>query len=283
VKIYLVYSHSYRNILREEGTPILINYTYLKRSRSVGSLVEFPEGFPSVIIDSGGYQLQVGVKAVREPRIDAYSFWLENEIIPRYKEVAGYMNLDVLSLEMVDKPIEQKLDSLKRSAELTLKNQEIMENKFGLKPIPVYHSGEPEEYFNFYCTKYDYVALGGIAGLGTPSKSSIMNLMIFAKQKYPNVRFHLLGIGISGLLAFKSLRPYSVDFSTWGVPARYGHDLVEDNKQFLKEIKLPAELRQNIKDSRELGDEYLRGTIRKIKVLQAELEKYNDPYQKLLF
>lgn len=316
MKIYLVYSHSYRNILREENVPILINYTYLKKSKDLSSLAEIPKGFPSIIIDSGGYQLQVGVKAVREPRIAAYSFWLENEIIPRHKEVVGYMNLDILSMDVApkikvskeakkqesvvqigllgeDKEIpneeekaetlertsKEKLDSWKRSAELTLKNQEYME-KQGLKPIPVWHAGEPEEYLDYYCSTHDYVAIGGLASLGTPGKSSVMKLMCFCTQKYPSIKFHLFGIGISGLLAFKSLRPYSIDFSTWGVPARYGHNLVEDDKQLLKEIRLPDEERKAIKRDNDLEAMYLREAIRKIKML--DLEKYNDPYQKLL-
>lgn len=235
------------------------------------------------MVDSGGYQLQVGVKAVREPRVDAYSFWLENEVLPKHEEVINYMNLDIFSLDIIGKPIRQKLDSLKRSAELTLKNQEIMENKFGLKPIPIWHAGEPEEYLSLYCKNYDYVAIGGIASLGTPSKSGIMNLLAFTVQKYPNVKFHLFGIGVSGLLAFKSLKPYSIDFSTWGVPARFGHDIVEDDKRLLKEIKLPVEERDKIKQDDDLEASYLREAIRKIRKLESDLESYQEPYQHLLF
>lgn len=195
----------------------------------------------------------------------------------------GYMNLDILSLDIIDKPINERLDSLKRSAELTLKNQEIMENKFGLKPIPVWHSGEDERYLEHYCDKYDYVAVGGIVSAKTPSKSSIMNLLIFISQKYPKVKFHLFGIGISGLLAFKSLKPYSIDFSTWNVPARFGHQVIEDDKQLLKEIKLSAEERDRIRQDDDLEANYLRETIRKIKKLEIDLESYQEPYQKLLF
>jgi len=279
LKIFLVYSRAYKHILREENVPILVNYAYLGRKGNI----KIPPDFPSVMIDSGGYQLQVKVSAVREPRVDAYSFWLENEVLPKHKEIAGYMNLDIFSLDMVGKPIKEKIDSLKRSAESTLKNQEIMENKFGLKPIPIWHAGEPEEHFKHYCENYDYVAIGGIASLGTPSKSSIMNLLVFAMQKYPKVKFHLFGIGISGLLAFKSLKPYSVDFSTWNVPARFGHQVIEDDKQLLKEIKLSVEERDRIRQDNDLEANYLRETIRKIKKLEKDLESYQDPYQKLLF
>jgi len=279
LKIFLVFSRAYSHILREENVPILVNYAYLGRKGNI----KIPPGFPSILIDSGGYKLQVKVSAVREPRVSAYSFWLENEVIPKHKEVANYMNLDIFSLDIIGKPIKEKLDSLKRSAELTLKNQEIMEDKFGLKPIPIWHAGEPEEYFDYYCGKYDYVAIGGIASLGTPSKSSIMNLLVFSKQKYPEVKFHLFGIGISGLLAFKSLKPYSVDFSTWNVPARFGHQVIEDDKQLLKEIKLPDEEREAIRQDDNLEANYLRETIRKIKKLEKDLESYQDPYQKLLF
>lgn len=280
--------------------------------------ISIPKGFTEgIIIDSGGFQLQVGVDAIRKPSVASYSFWLETEALPNNPEIDGYMNLDVLStatlskvvtsktikkesmdqkdlfgkdielpdeeevIEELDRPTKEKMDSRKKSAELTFKNQEYME-KQGLRPIPVWHAGEPEDYLGDYCKRYDYVAIGGISSLGTPGKSYILNLLTFVKEKYPNVKFHLFGIGISGLLAFKSLRPYSIDFSTWGVPARYGHDLVEDKKQLLKEIKLPPEIRENIKDDGTLEEEYLRGTIRKIKMLETNLQKFHDPYQRLL-
>lgn len=279
MRVFLVYSRAYKHILREENTPILVNYVYLgKKGR-----IDIPYGFPSVMIDSGGYQLQVKVHAVRETSVRGYSFWLQMDALPNHPEIAGYMNLDVLNIDAVSKPtIKERMDSFKKSAELTLKNQEIMENEFDLHPIPVWHAGEPEEYLQHYCDTHDYVAIGGLASLGTPSKAGILRLLSFVMQKHPDIKFHLFGIGISGLIAFKSLKPYSVDFSTWNVPLRYGHAIIEDDRQFLKEVKLPAEVKQDLRDNRDLGEDYLRETIRKLRVVNEKLETYSDPYQRLL-
>ena len=283
-KIYFVFSHSYAHILRDEQVPILINYAYLKKNKDMSLIapIEIPSGFSSVLIDSGGFQLQGKIKTQREPRINAYSFWLQNEVIPNHPEVDGYMNLDIFGIDSRNIPIREKIDALRKGAESTLKNQELMESKYGLHPIPTWHHGEPEEFLAHYCKNYNYVAVGGIASLGTRSKTSILNLMQLT-QKYPGVKFHLFGIGISGILAFKSLKPYSIDFSTWGVPARYGHDLVEDDKHLLKEVKLPLEIREKIRQDNNLEEQYLREAIRKIKWLQVKLDDINDPYQGLLF
>jgi len=67
------------------------------------------------------------------------------------------------------------------------------------------------------------------------------------------------------------------------VPARFGHQVIEDDKQLLKEIKLSVEERDRIRQDDNLEADYLRETIRKIKNLEKDLESYHESYQKLLF
>ena len=280
MKIYFVFSPAYSQILRTEQVKVLVNYATLK-NRSCA--IPIPRGFGEVIIDSGGYQLQVGVKTPRQAKVENYCFWLETEILNHYPEVAGYMNLDILDLEVTKYPLNsaEHQEMLKLSAERTLDNQITMESA-GLKPIPVWHAGEPEEYLDFYCSGYSYVSIGGMASMGTIGKQSLVDLCQFLFQKHPNTKFHLFGIGLSGIMAFKRLRPYSVDFSTWSVPARYGHDVVYDDKRILKEIKLPEEIRNRLRTDKPMLLDVLRGTVKRIKYLEDTIDSYHDPYQKLL-
>jgi len=136
-------------------------------------------------------------------------------------------------------------------------------------------------YLQHYCQNYDYVAIGGLVGGGL-TKENIARLIIYLKHDYPNTKFHFFGIGLLGIGAFKAVRPYSVDFSTWSVPARFGHDLVYDKNQFLKEIKLNDEIRANLKTDKNLQLEYLRKAVRSIKKLEEEIETYHSDYQTLL-
>lgn len=279
MKIFFVYSPAYTKILKEEKVRILVNYAVIgKKGR-----IEIPSGFPEAIIDSGGYQLQMGTKTTRTSSIEAYSFWLNTEVVSKRPEVVGYMNLDIMNMDILKYPSlsEQYTRICRKNSEDTLKNQEYMESQ-GLHPIPVWHSGEPIEYLDLYCAKYDYVSIGGMISVGIIGKQSITDLLAFLVQKYPNTKFHLFGIGISGLMAFKQYRPYSVDFSTWSVPTRFGHSLIEDKKQLLKEVKLTDTERQDIKDNKSLGFDYIRQTIQQIKKMEDDVNLFNEPVQGLL-
>ena len=150
--------------------------------------IEIPKGFSEVICDSGGYQLQVNVQSTRTPSVDAYSLWLVTEVLPYYPKIE-YFNLDILG------------DGLK-----TLENQLIMES-YGLKPIPIWHLGEGEEYLNFYYQHYEYISVGGLVA-GNSSKKELRMLTSLLTQKYPGRKYHYFGIGITGTSVFQEARPY---------------------------------------------------------------------------
>ncbi len=255
MKVYLVYSESYRSILDQIQANVLVNFATLNK---------FPNGFKDIIIDSGGYQLQMGTHSklsapmipvlnedtkhlikdkwiwVRKPTPDAYSRWLL-EVLPDHPEVKGYFNLDILG------------DGL-----ATLQNQFRMES-YGLRPIPVWHLGEDEEFLQYYYTHYDYIAVGGLIS-GSTSKKVLKQLTSLLAQKYPNMRYHYFGIGITGASVFQEMTPYSCDFSTWSNPARYGFGIKEDPKQIVKEYQLSKELRDRIRvDRKALDEELLKG------------------------
>lgn len=273
LKIYFVYSESYADILRDEGVRILVNFATLRRG--------IPNGFTDVLIDSGGYQLQVGTgtrmtieKGLIEtdkgwvwgtkPKPNAYSLWLTTEVLPKHPEVTGYFNLDILG------------DGLR-----TMENQFIMEEEFGLKPIPVWHLGESEDYLKFYHDNYEYIAVGGLVS-GSTSKSQLRFLTSFLTQKYNRAKYHFFGIGLTGVSVFQEARPYSVDFSTWSTPARFGNEIVLDPVRILKEVMLPTEVRAQLRTDRKLLESYLRKAVQIIKTMETSIDSIQASHKQLL-
>jgi len=279
MRIYFVYSKSYEDLLREANVRILVNYATLGRKGQI----DIPKGFSEILVDSGGYQLQVGVasrlyaeedltrkRKYKNPNIDAYALWLL-EVLPEHPEIVGYMNLDILG------------DGL-----ATIENQFAME-RYGLRPIPTWHLGEGEEYLDYYYQHYEYISVGGLVA-GFASKKQLRGLTTLLNQKYPERKYHYFGIGITGTSVFQEARPYSVDFSTWSNPARFGNEIVVDEKQLLKEVSLPQEIKNRLKGDRKTGRKpdnellykYLRESIERIKNLENTIESIHSDEKQLL-
>ena len=260
MKIYLAYSKNYHDILKEEKAKLIISYG---RKHGTSGEPTLPDGFDEYLIDSGGFQLAMGTNE-RDIYLGAYCLWLELLVRKYGDKIKGYMALDT-------KDPSETLSNLREMRE------------YGLNPIAIWHDGWPEDALEYICSTCDYIAIGGLVGSGFKSKGYYRKLFERITQKYPEIKIHMLGIGIIGTHAFKSFRPYSVDFSTWTVPARFGHDLVYDKKQILKEVKLPAEVRQRLRDDNDYENELIRRAIRSVISLETKLEELDEPYQQSLF
>lgn len=278
MKVYLVHSSSYEKVLREAGARILINYATMRA---------FPVGFKDIIIDSGGYQLQVGVKCklndtnrlirnpskklikdewvwAKDPTSEAYAMWL-TDILPKHPEISGYFNLDIMG-----------------DGTSTRRNQKILE-EHGLHPIPVWYTFEGEEALKYYYEHYDYIAVGGLASVAA-GKDELRSLSAFLGQKYPNNRYHFFGVGCTGASVFQQFRPYSVDFSTWSTPARFGHEIVLDPKTLVKEKHMNKEDRDRLKNDPQYLHDHLIKSIKLFMSLEQEIEKiHTNEKQMLMF
>ena len=259
MRVYLAYSENYHDILVKAKARIIISY-----GRKHGSSLDvyLPPGFDDFMIDSGGFQIAMGTHERQglpgDDTLEPYTLWLQLLLRKYGNIIKGYIGLDT-----------------KDWAE-SLRNYDYMKSK-GLKPIPVWKAFWPEAMLDALCKEYDYIAIGGVA-FGA-SKEVLRHIFERVTMQYPNIKFHMLGVGIRGGVAFKTFRPYSVDVSTWGVPARYGHDIILDRKQVLKEVKLPNNLRQKLRDSKEFEDEMITKAIRLVQSLETELDTFHEPHQ----
>jgi len=106
--------------------------------------------------------------------------------------------------------------------EASEKNTLIMEDKYGLKPIPAYHLCEDYKYLHRMIKKYDYIAFGGMVGA---SKEKLVSWLdnawhIVLKEK-PQLKVH--GFGMTNLEILKMYPWYSVDSSSITSSVRYGN------------------------------------------------------------
>ena len=252
--VYLAFSENYSHLLQQERARIIISY-----GRKHGSSLDvyLPPGFDDYMLDSGGYQLAVKTQE-RQVFLKAYTLWV-NFILEKYKDkVKSYMGLDTQSWTE------------------SLRNYDYMKSE-GLNPVPVWKAFWPEALLDALCEEYDYVAIGGIA-FGA-SKKVLRSIFERVKMSHPETKLHLLGVGIRGGVAFKTFRPYSVDVSTWSVPARFGHDIILDKKQVLKEVKLPDADRERLRKDSAYLESMLTKSIRLMQSLETELDKLDEPYQ----
>lgn len=111
-----------------------------------------------------------------------------------------YVNLDVI-----------------RDPDTTWHNQQVLEQEYGLTPMPVFHAGTDRRWLTHYLDRYDYIALGGIALVRGEARSGWLARNLAAAG---NHRFHYLGVTNQDVLV--QMTPYSADSSSWGAGYRYG-------------------------------------------------------------
>lgn len=162
-------------------------YSYLDL-KGINNLVLPP--FDSIMLDSGAYTAFTQNEYIS---IKAYSLWLQLNL-SNYPQITCYVNLDAIG-----------------DAEETLKNQQFLESE-GLSPLPVYHYREPTDILDNYCSKYEYVGLGGLAGKNTTT-SNITKLWESRFNRYKDNKFHLFGVG--GMKPFYRYQPFSIDSTAW--------------------------------------------------------------------
>jgi len=184
---------------------VLMSYWYM-RDVDVGEFCRkaFTEPYPYIFCDSGAFTAFTQGKPID---VDAYADFLH-----QWKHLfTAYASLDV-----------------KGDVDAGLKNLARLESK-GLRPLPVFHGGEPWSVLKDMIVDYSYIALGGIAkAKGTDStllKRWLNHAFGLASGKSV---FH--GFGITSLSALVGYPWYSADSTTWLSLNRYGHGPIFDHR-----------------------------------------------------
>lgn len=192
---------------------ILISYHYFRNTdldRLFGEIMGEP--YPEVFADSGAFSALTQGAAVD---IHEYAAWLT-----RWKHwFVTYANLDVI-----------------KDAEGTWTNQQILEDQYGLTPLPVFHVLEDWSWLEHYLDRYSYIALG-VAAMQN-RKDQIMRWLVRCFQlAQDRAVYH--GFGLTGWRVLSALPWYSVDSTSWSKGVRFGRVPIFDRRvNVLKEFFL---------------------------------------------
>ena len=176
---------------------ILLSYHYYKNV-DIAKLVEQLSVFGQpvdILVDSGAFSAFTLGATID---LNAYTQW-----VSYWGELFGaFANLDVIG-----------------DAEGTLQNQRAIE-AMGLKPLPIFHTGEPWEYLDRYLEDYRYVMLGGMVPYARERHRLMPWLIKCFRKAGTQTVYH--GLGLTSWYALSAFPWYSVDSSSWGSGYRYG-------------------------------------------------------------
>lgn len=183
-----------------------------------------PCHYPNVFVDSGAFSALTQKVTID---IDAYAQW----ILENRRFIDTYANLDVIG-----------------DADATYKNQQYLERRYNLKPLPVFHVGEEWRYLDQYIDDgHRYIALGGMVPyVGRPKILMPWLIRCFKTAERTGVKFH--GFGMTGIEIMRSLPFYSVDSSSWLNAARHMAVILYDHRRNMtvqKDIKLAKAVHHN--------------------------------------
>jgi hypothetical protein len=196
-------------VIRQVKPPyLLLSYFYF-RNKSLQEFVDQIGYQPEVLLDSGAYSAWTTGRNISP--LDYMRYIRDNQAL-----ISNYVALDVLG-----------------DGEITRLYYEIMRIK-GFTPIPVYHYGTDEKYLQRYLDDgAEFVALGGTVPVG--NKQEVADWVRGLIQKYPNIRFHVLGASSKPILGVEGL--YSCDSSTWIMRAANGEPVWIKGKSRESKIK----------------------------------------------
>lgn len=192
--------------MRNDIDWFLESYHYVHKPRAVERMRR--EGV-KVFLDSGAFS--------------AFSMGV-NVDLPKY---CAYIKQNLDIIEHVDgQPLASVLDAI-GDADGTWHNQRAMED-LGVRPLPCYHYGEPEEVLEYYIANYSYITIGGMVPISTPQLKLWLDRLwkdyLTDENGFPVVKVH--GFGLTSLPLMMRYPWYSVDSSTWVQWAANGMILV---------------------------------------------------------
>lgn len=195
---------------------ILCSYWYFKHPNAKADLMKVLEKWRHVpdfelFIDSGAFSAKT--KGV-EISIGHYCKYIK-EVKP-----TQYAALDVIG-----------------DAVGSERNLKIMEQEYGLKPIPCYHLCEDYKHLVHMIKDHDYIALGGMVGA---SKEKLVSWLdeawyIIMRDK-PELKVH--GFGMTTIDILERYPWYSVDSSSMTAAYRFGQISTLDEKGCVKKERL---------------------------------------------
>lgn len=198
----------------------------------------------------------------------AFSAFTKGEVIdlPRYCDYI-HRNADIIDFPSV-------LDSI-GDYKGTYRNQMEMERR-GVRPLPCYHYGEPEEVLEHYIANYEYITIGGMVPISTPQLKiwldRIWGQYLTNTDGSPKIKVH--GFGLTSPLLMLRYPWFSVDSSSWVQTAANG-------SVFLPRKGRPIAVSVNSPARKMAGMHLDSVTPLEREALVKELERYNADIERV--
>lgn len=190
-----------------KGKPKYILETYFNgESQCKQALCD--AGVDNFLLDSGAFSFMSGAQCSKE------SLWKYAEQYAEFiirNGVKYYFELDVDTIYGI---------------EFVEKIRTMLEQRSGVKCIPVWHKGRGVEYFKRMCREYDYIAIGGLVFHVKQSEWELIRKLVQYAYMH-GVKVH--GLGFTKTKELEKYKWYSVDSSSWTKAAARGqqrHDFV---------------------------------------------------------
>lgn len=177
---------------------ILLSYWYTRKS-DMDKLLR-PYAGASVFADSGAFSAMTTGAQID---VHQYAEWL----LRWRHNFTVHSNLDVVGDPLA-----------------TARNQAILEDRYGLEPLPVFHAGSPWSELEQLVERYPYIALGGVAKRQYNAKMLMPWMVQCFRIAGTRSQFH--GFGVTDWKLMSSLPWRSVDSTSWMMGARYGSQLI---------------------------------------------------------
>lgn len=193
-----------------EGQHLLVSYAEPRQL----SLLAAGWDVPGWLVDCGAFTTWRQGRPVDLDRYIAFCLDLERRAAAGEFVLDGYLALDCIPGEPHRMPTPEECDA---AVETTRANLAAM-RAAGLRPVPIYHEGEPIDVLDAYVAEgHELIALGATASRG---KACLINWLLPIFERHPAQRFH--GLAMTQARLMSSLPFASVDSTTWLTPCKYG-------------------------------------------------------------
>jgi hypothetical protein len=181
---------------RIPGWPLdsLVSYHYFKTDEQIGPLVA--SGRLRMIGDSGAFSALTSGHPIKMAEFAAWCIRWRPHL------------LWVAALDVIGDPA------------ATLANWRLMTGRHGLDVVPTLHVGTDPSWLEPYVREgVDFFGLGGMVGRALQSLPWLAQVFRYARQRFPQVRFHLWGM--THVRALHNLPAYSCDSSAMSSGTRF--------------------------------------------------------------
>lgn len=208
-----------------------------------------PGRVQSHFLDSGAFTLWTkAAKWAEDNGRGSYDFYDEPEFFQYMDDYAAFVKKYQIAIDLY-----ANVDAIP-NGELTYRNQKYLEEKHGLKPVPVVHlaSGSLEWLKRYIKEGYGIIGLGGLAGKASRSErrrwlDDCFEIVCDTPDRMPKVKIH--GFGITAHPLLLRYPWWSVDSVTWAkvggfgnilMPPMRGGEFVFDKPPYLMSMSLES-------------------------------------------